>query len=128
MKPKNMRRPASKTSAARKSPKAAASRKRAAAGQPSNREAAAPPTARPARKLPLTVPPLLLEGDQPAEPQRSGPGVRYALGPQPPSARFGPGSGAEELPAAYGTRRLLLVARDPHWLYAHWDLTDSQLK
>jgi hypothetical protein len=123
MKPKNMRRPASKTSAAKKSPKAAAPRKPAAAGRSSSRKAAA----RPARKLPLTVPPLLLEGDQPAEPQRSGPGVRYALGPQPPTARFGQG-GTEELPVAYGTKRLLLVARDPHWLYAHWDLTDSQLK
>ncbi|MBL9136726.1 MAG: DUF4912 domain-containing protein [Verrucomicrobiales bacterium] len=35
---------------------------------------------------------------------------------------------AGELPAAYGTRKLLLVARDPHWLFAYWDLTDDQLK
>jgi hypothetical protein len=33
-----------------------------------------------------------------------------------------------ELPSGYGTRRLLLVARDPHWLYAHWDLTNDQLR
>ena len=32
-----------------------------------------------------------------------------------------------ELPEAYGTERLLLAARDPHWLYAHWDLTRQQL-
>ncbi|MBC8095000.1 MAG: DUF4912 domain-containing protein, partial [Akkermansiaceae bacterium] len=31
-----------------------------------------------------------------------------------------------ELPTAYGTQHLLLAARDPHWLYAHWDLTDEQ--
>jgi len=31
-----------------------------------------------------------------------------------------------ELPESYGTRRLLLAARDPHWLYAHWDLTQEQ--
>ena len=31
-----------------------------------------------------------------------------------------------ELPEAYGTRRLFLTARDPHWLYAHWDLTREQ--
>ncbi len=31
-----------------------------------------------------------------------------------------------ELPEAYGTERLLLAARDPHWLYAHWDLTLEQ--
>lgn len=36
--------------------------------------------------------------------------------------------GRAELPTAYGTRRLLLFARDPHWVYAHWDLTDSQLR
>ncbi|MCC7375147.1 MAG: DUF4912 domain-containing protein [Verrucomicrobiales bacterium] len=35
---------------------------------------------------------------------------------------------AGELPASYGTGKLLLVARDPHWLFAHWDLTDAQLK
>lgn len=32
------------------------------------------------------------------------------------------------MPHSYGTRRLLLVARDPHWVYAHWDLTDAQLR
>jgi hypothetical protein len=31
-----------------------------------------------------------------------------------------------ELPEAYGTRQLLLAARDPHWLYVHWDLTREQ--
>jgi len=30
------------------------------------------------------------------------------------------------LPEAYGTKELLLVARDPHWLYAHWDLSREQ--
>jgi uncharacterized protein len=30
------------------------------------------------------------------------------------------------LPEAYGTGKLLLAARDPHWLYAHWDLTPPQ--
>src|SRR6185436_4787433 len=33
-----------------------------------------------------------------------------------------------ELPESYGTQRLLLVARDPHWLYAHWDMTAEQLR
>lgn len=32
------------------------------------------------------------------------------------------------LPSSYGTGKILLVARDPHWLYAHWDLTDEQLR
>ena len=30
------------------------------------------------------------------------------------------------VPEAYGTQRLLLTARDPHWLYARWDLTRDQ--
>lgn len=31
-----------------------------------------------------------------------------------------------KLPEAYGTGRLFLVARDPRWLYAHWDFTREQ--
>jgi hypothetical protein len=31
-----------------------------------------------------------------------------------------------ELPESYGTQRLFLTARDPHWLYASWDLTPEQ--
>jgi hypothetical protein len=30
------------------------------------------------------------------------------------------------LPDAYGTKKLYLTARDPHWVYAYWDLTDQQ--
>jgi len=30
------------------------------------------------------------------------------------------------LPEAYGTKQIWLVARDPHSLYAHWDLTTEQ--
>ena len=32
-----------------------------------------------------------------------------------------------ELPDAYGTGRLFLTARDPHWLYAYWDLSQQQM-
>ena len=31
------------------------------------------------------------------------------------------------MPESYGTKRLVLAARDPHWLYAHWDFTREQL-
>lgn len=67
----------------------------------------------------------MLEGDASPTPSRSGPGERYALGaPAPePAARSG-----AQLPTAYGTGKLLLLARDPHWLYAYWDLTDAQLR
>jgi hypothetical protein len=54
----------------------------------------------------------------------TGPGQKYALGPMTPAGQSGPEEAA--LPEAYGTGRLLLAARDPHWLYAHWDLTQEQ--
>jgi hypothetical protein len=78
-----------------------------------------------AGKTAVKVPPLLLEGDVPAAPPVSGPGQRYALGPSAPPAHVPEGE-VGELPEAYGTKRLLLAARDPHWLYACWDLTDEQ--
>jgi hypothetical protein len=79
------------------------------------------------RRKKIEVPPLLLEGDQPAPPPASGPGRKYALGPVPPSQHFE--TAETELPEAYGTKKLFVTARDPHWLYAHWDLTrEQQLK
>ena len=32
-----------------------------------------------------------------------------------------------ELPDSYGTGRLFLAARDPHWVFAYWDFTGAQL-
>jgi hypothetical protein len=32
-----------------------------------------------------------------------------------------------DLPETYGTGRLFLVSRDPHWLYAYWDLSWQQM-
>jgi hypothetical protein len=78
------------------------------------------------RKKP-EAPAILLEGDQPAPPPISGPGEKYSLGPVPPSQKFP--TAETELPESYGTKKLFLTARDPHWLYAHWDLTrEQQLK
>ena len=72
----------------------------------------------------VKIPPLLLEGDAPAGPVVSGPGARYALVPQPIVVADA-GSGGE-LPEAYGTGRVFLAARDPHWLYVAWDFTNEQ--
>jgi len=72
---------------------------------------------------PVTIPSILLEGDAPDVPPASGPGQRYALTPRPPSASVVP---LPVLPKSYATKSLLLTARDPHWLYVHWDLTDEQ--
>jgi hypothetical protein len=73
----------------------------------------------------LPIPPILLEGDAVAPPPASGPGRRYVLGPVPPLVNLAP-AGAE-LPESYGTQQLFLAARDPRWLYAHWDFTAGQL-
>jgi uncharacterized protein len=89
-------------------------------------KATAPKSIRPpsARRV-LAVPSILFEGDAPSLPRPSGPGERYATGtPEKLPAE----SEVADLPEAYGTQRLLLIARDPHWLYAHWDMTADQLR
>jgi uncharacterized protein len=110
--------------AARKSPKpravAAATTRKTVAKAPAAKARRAPKSTR------LKIPPILLEGDASAAPAAGGPGQRYALGPTPPGQHFPPGG--SELPESYGTQQLFLTARDPHWLYAHWDLTRAQLK
>lgn len=86
---------------------------------------AAKPAKRATAAKKISVPSILLEGDAPSAPRPSGPGERYAFSSAEPAA---PGDATEELPESYGTQRLLLVARDPNWLYAHWDLTGEQLR
>jgi len=70
------------------------------------------------------IPEILLEGDEPTPPSATGPGQKYALGPTAPVGQ--PEREQARLPEAYGTGKLPLAARDPHWLYAHWDLTPQQ--
>jgi uncharacterized protein len=76
------------------------------------------------RREKIQIPAILLEGDRPSPSPISGPGQKYALGPVPPAQQFE--TSEAELPDGYGTRQLFLTARDPHWLYAHWDLTHEQ--
>ncbi|HEX7863279.1 MAG TPA: DUF4912 domain-containing protein [Verrucomicrobiae bacterium] len=76
------------------------------------------------RRPEVKVPSLLLEGDLPPGPPISGPGARYALAPQPVTPP--PLTNVGELPEAYGTGRVFLAARDPHWVYVSWDLTAEQ--
>ncbi len=133
MKPKEskgLRKPAAK-SAKPKTTTVAARRVKAETSPATT--SSAPPASK-TKKAPsapkLKIPPILLEGDAPPAPAVSGPGQRYALGPTPPAT---PGaapaiSTGAELPESYGTRQLFLAARDPHWLYAHWDFSREQLK
>lgn len=109
-------------------PKTKAAKKKAApAKSASPKQTAAPKkTAQkspPKKKQPL--PSILLEGDAPKA-TRSGPGSRYDLGPDAAIPHGGSGAEPGELPAAYGTGMLVATARDPHWLYVFWDLTDEQ--
>lgn len=78
-----------------------------------------------AQKTLPKLPPILLEGDSFASPPVSGPGEKFALGPTPPAQTFATDTAV--LPESYGTKTLFLTARDPHWLYAHWDFTREQL-
>lgn len=72
------------------------------------------------------IPSILMEGDT-TPVTESGPGRKYSLGTTPPAQHFD--TAEAELPESYGTKKLFLTARDPHWLYAHWDLTrEQQLK
>lgn len=71
------------------------------------------------------IPAFLLEGDEPSYPEGlSGSGEKFALGPTPPLDHFDEANAP--LPESYGTGKLFLTVRDPHWLYAHWDLTREE--
>lgn len=81
-----------------------------------------------ASKSKQPIPAILLEGDRPRATPRSGPGSRYELGPDASKPHGGSGEEPGDLPDGYGTGMLVATARDPHWLYIFWDLTDSQLR
>ena len=82
------------------------------------------PPSKTTRKKTTEIPAILLEGDHPAPVTASGPGKKFVLTPTAPVTA--PEIQEAELPEAYGTKKLFLAARDPHWLYAHWDLTTEQ--
>jgi hypothetical protein len=98
--------------------------RKAAAKSVKPRAASAGRKAKPASRLDLLhIPPILLEREGTPEITPGGPGQRYDLGHIPAAA-----VPEAQLPEAYGTRQLFLAARDPHWLYAHWDFNREQLK
>ncbi len=74
---------------------------------------------------PVRLPPILLEGDQPGS---TGAATGFAEGD-----RLRPAAPArdlrrepESLPETYGTRALLLAAKEPHLLFAHWDAASAE--
>jgi len=78
---------------------------------------------KPEKEKEVVIPAILLEGDRSTSASASGPGRKFDLG-APVSQKFE--EAETELPEAYGTKKLFLTARDPHWLYANWDLTQAQ--
>jgi hypothetical protein len=125
MKKKATTTPATKDRAGKSSPKEAASHEPPKSPAESKTEVDAATAVRRtySRHPKEEVPPILMEGDAPSASTVSGPGQKYSLGPTPPRPQF---TTSGELPEAYGTKKLFLTARDPHWLYAHWDLTREQ--
>ena len=99
------------------------------------------PKHHPAPIEPSSIPPILLEGDFEPLHHEQGPGQRYALGPvsapapaltsEPvPILAPAPAPTPElppDLPESYETEQLFLAARDPHWLFAVWDLSSEQI-
>lgn len=79
------------------------------------------------RQPPVPVPPLLLERDDPVASLPGKPAAAGAFGGAPPSlpvAHTEPGVRAERPDSP----ELFVAARDPQWLYAHWDLSDEQVR
>ena len=107
--------------------KAKPSKKSAAVTEPIEEIKASAPKASRSRATKSAVPSILLEGDQPSASPLSGPGQKFVLTPDVPEPGSATPDAELDLPEAYGTKKLFVAARDPHWLYAHWDLTTEQL-
>lgn len=79
---------------------------------------------KPTRVSKPALPAFLLEGDEPSFLTEAGAAEKFALGPAAPPDHFDEGDAP--LPSSYGTGKIFLTARDPHWLYAHWDFTHEE--
>lgn len=79
------------------------------------------------RKPPVSIPPLLLERDEPEAPP---PGKPAAPAPSHAAAlnrSRNPAESDTSTPRS-SPPELFVAARDPQWLYAHWDLSDDQVR
>src|SRR5438128_1715756 len=72
----------------------------------------------------LRIPPILLEDDEPAPRLFSKSSQEHSVPPK--HSPLAQAAESAALPEAYGTGQLLLLPKDPHSLYAHWDLTSAQ--
>jgi hypothetical protein len=62
-----------------------------------------------------------------AKPQATKPATSAPKPPVKPTVKPAVEESLGDLPASYGTGKLFLTARDPHWLYAYWDLSPDQM-
>ncbi|HEY3357180.1 MAG TPA: DUF4912 domain-containing protein [Polyangia bacterium] len=78
-------------------------------------------------------PPAALEG-QPEQPPENGRAPsdqtqairsKYEVGPAEPHELLDLDRGLPELPEGYAGNRVVLLPRDPKWLYAYWDITNE---
>lgn len=74
----------------------------------------------------IEIPPILFEDDSGQIVE--GIGKKYALGPVPPPNHTIASSEPEELPESYGTGELVLIPRDPRWIFATWDLSSAKIR
>ncbi|HHV53864.1 MAG TPA: DUF4912 domain-containing protein [Firmicutes bacterium] len=56
---------------------------------------------------------------------RSHPSSGFGAGPWAGARSPFPSPGAEDLPGSYGKDRLVLLVRDPRWLFAYWEVTED---
>ena len=75
----------------------------------------------------IALPAILFEGDHP-EPSAGHPAIGQSAQGTSTTAPPPHATGHAALPEAYGTQHVTVTARDPHWLYVHWDLTREQLR
>jgi hypothetical protein len=83
--------------------------------------------ARPAGRSPISAPPAKEQPVVERAPEELS-AHKFDVSPaQPPPKQAFVDEHLGELPEAYGSGRLFLAARDPHWLYAYWDLSWQQM-
>ena len=90
--------------------------------------AAKPPAVRPGHRAPSPIAVAPKEEAEVTLPSEELSAHKFDVTPKPPPPKqVFVEEHLGELPEAYGTGRLFLTARDPHWLYAYWDLSWQQM-
>ena len=55
-------------------------------------------------------------------------GAKYTIGDLPAADKSDEDEEEIDIPDHYGTREIVLTARDPRWFHVYWDFTDTQLE